>query len=195
MVAVGLVITFVGLGDKGFKSIELQLVGPSLVGCGLIFALLQILYCTLPSFGKSCCAQNEDSEKLLRNEELLVDYQIKNNYQINGVVKPSRNVVGDNSANFVNVIPESDEMVDNLRPILKTARNNSMNGGPDNRSRQDWREEFSFSSPLSSFGDGVVKLAPRNPHLEGSTKNLRNGDIILNSRRLFGDKEFFGDLK
>ena len=32
MVAVGLVITFVGLGDKGFKTLELQLVGPSLIG-------------------------------------------------------------------------------------------------------------------------------------------------------------------
>ena len=35
MVAVGLVITFVGLGDKGFKTLELKLIGPSLVGCGM----------------------------------------------------------------------------------------------------------------------------------------------------------------
>ena len=41
MVAVGLVITFVGLGDKGFKTLELQLVGPSLIGCGFVFAILQ----------------------------------------------------------------------------------------------------------------------------------------------------------
>ena len=46
------VITFVGLGDKGFRTLELKLVGPSLVGCGLFFSLLRILFCTIPS----CCS-------------------------------------------------------------------------------------------------------------------------------------------
>ena len=41
MIAIGLVITFVGLGDKGFKTLELKLIGPSLVGCGVFFALLR----------------------------------------------------------------------------------------------------------------------------------------------------------
>jgi hypothetical protein len=52
MVAVGLIITFVGLGDKGFQTLELKLIGPSLVGCGMIFALLRILYCIIPSSKK-----------------------------------------------------------------------------------------------------------------------------------------------
>ena len=77
MVAIGLVVTFVGLGDKGFQTLELQLVGPSLVGCGFIFAILQILYCTFPSLGRSCCDQNEESEKLLREEEMLEFNQIR----------------------------------------------------------------------------------------------------------------------
>ena len=51
MISVGLVITFVGLGEKGFKTLELKLIGPSLVGCGVFFALLRVLFCTLPS----CC--------------------------------------------------------------------------------------------------------------------------------------------
>ena len=49
MISVGLVITFVGLGEKGFKTLELKLIGPSLVGCGVFFALLRVLFCTLPS--------------------------------------------------------------------------------------------------------------------------------------------------
>ena len=32
MAAIGLVISFVGLGDKGFKTIKLRLVVPSLLG-------------------------------------------------------------------------------------------------------------------------------------------------------------------
>lgn len=31
-VALGLVISFVGTGEKGFKTIELRLIGPSLIG-------------------------------------------------------------------------------------------------------------------------------------------------------------------
>ena len=49
MVAVGLVITFVGLGDKGFQTLELKLIGPTLTGIGLFFALLRVLFCTTSS--------------------------------------------------------------------------------------------------------------------------------------------------
>jgi hypothetical protein len=45
MVGVGLVITFVGLGEKGFKTTELQMVGPGLVGGGGVLAILRILLC------------------------------------------------------------------------------------------------------------------------------------------------------
>lgn len=87
MVCIGLVITFVGIGDKGFQTLELKLIGPSLVGCGVFFALLRILFCTVPAcfsglFGSSiikpqiftkvylmflgCCSRKkDDKEKLL----------------------------------------------------------------------------------------------------------------------------------
>jgi hypothetical protein len=48
MMAVGLVITFVGLGEKGFKTTELQMIGPGLVGGGVILAILRILLCLVP---------------------------------------------------------------------------------------------------------------------------------------------------
>ena len=73
MICIGLVITFVGLGDKGFKTLELKLIGPSLVGCGVFFALLRILFCTLPSCCRSCmkCCKKENDDK----EELMNDQQ------------------------------------------------------------------------------------------------------------------------
>lgn len=30
--AIGLIISFVGTGEKGFKTVELRLIGPSLIG-------------------------------------------------------------------------------------------------------------------------------------------------------------------
>ena len=69
MVCIGLVITFVGIGDKGFQTLELKLIGPSLVGCGVFFALLRILFCTVPACCAgcmSCCSKKkEDKENLL----------------------------------------------------------------------------------------------------------------------------------
>ena len=34
--AVGLVVTVVGLGDKGFQTLELKVVGPSVIGLGIL---------------------------------------------------------------------------------------------------------------------------------------------------------------
>ena len=68
MICIGLVITFVGLGDKGFRTLELKLIGPSLVGCGVFFALLRVLFCTVPSCCRACCKccrKTEDKEELI----------------------------------------------------------------------------------------------------------------------------------
>jgi len=46
--SIGLIIFLVGVGEKGFKSLELQLIGPSLIGLGLLLVILQVLYCTRP---------------------------------------------------------------------------------------------------------------------------------------------------
>ena len=51
MIAVGLVITVVGLGDKGFHSLELRLLGPIVVLSGLVLAIARILVCILPGVG------------------------------------------------------------------------------------------------------------------------------------------------
>ena len=44
---IGLLMTFVGLGDRGFKTMELKLVGPSLVGLGVFLAAFRVLLCTV----------------------------------------------------------------------------------------------------------------------------------------------------
>lgn len=44
-VAIGLVISFVGTGEKGFKTLELRLIGPSLIIGGVACCLLRTLMC------------------------------------------------------------------------------------------------------------------------------------------------------
>ncbi|KAM7351342.1 uncharacterized protein ACRADG_004238 [Cochliomyia hominivorax] len=59
-IALGLVIAFVGTGEKGFKTVELRLIGPSLIGLGFICCLLRILFCICPSH---CIATKKNARK------------------------------------------------------------------------------------------------------------------------------------
>ncbi|XP_058447523.1 uncharacterized protein LOC131427945 isoform X2 [Malaya genurostris] len=65
-IAIGLVIAFVGTGEKGFKTVELRLIGPSLIGLGLICCILRILFCICPShcLSSSRKARNKKNAKI-----------------------------------------------------------------------------------------------------------------------------------
>uniref|UniRef100_W8BAF3 Uncharacterized protein n=2 Tax=Ceratitis capitata TaxID=7213 RepID=W8BAF3_CERCA len=81
-IALGLVIAFVGTGEKGFKTVELRLIGPSLIGLGFVCCLLRILLCICPShcistnkknFKKDCNKTDADyTTSLLRGESKRV---------------------------------------------------------------------------------------------------------------------------
>ena len=92
MVAIGLVTTFVGLGERGFKTLELKLVGPSLVGCGLVLAVFRVLLCTVPAWTggtgdmSEVIIEQEESEKLLEFEQ-LGDGNSNFAVKVNGEVK------------------------------------------------------------------------------------------------------------
>ena len=60
MVVLGLVITVVGLGDKGFQTLELRILGPSIVLCGAMLVGLRMLLCVGAQLGRG--------ETLLRGE-------------------------------------------------------------------------------------------------------------------------------
>ncbi|XP_065358330.1 uncharacterized protein LOC135952362 [Calliphora vicina] len=59
-IALGLVIAFVGTGEKGFKTVELRLIGPSLIGIGFVCCLLRILFCICPSH---CISTKKNARK------------------------------------------------------------------------------------------------------------------------------------
>ncbi|XP_053607304.1 uncharacterized protein LOC128673473 isoform X1 [Plodia interpunctella] len=61
--ALGLVVYFVGTGDKGFKTPALRLVGPSLIIAGLACCLLRIAFCI---FAKPCCRRRTNYKESRR---------------------------------------------------------------------------------------------------------------------------------
>ncbi|XP_045597098.1 uncharacterized protein [Procambarus clarkii] len=67
LISLGLIITFVGMGEHGFKSPELRLIGPSLIGCGFLFCLLRLFFCSTPACCAFCCRKSEplDEKALL----------------------------------------------------------------------------------------------------------------------------------
>ncbi|XP_061390483.1 uncharacterized protein LOC133325777 [Musca vetustissima] len=69
-IALGLVIAFVGTGEKGFKTVELRLIGPSLIGLGFICCLLRILFCICPSH----CIANKKNDRKKNGNKIDADY-------------------------------------------------------------------------------------------------------------------------
>ena len=67
LAAVGLIVTFLGLGTRGFKTLEVKMLGPGLVILGVMLGVVRLLFC-----GSSCFESNEESEALLKKEKHLV---------------------------------------------------------------------------------------------------------------------------
>lgn len=193
MISVGLVITFVGLGEKGFKTLELKLIGPSLVGCGVFFTLLRVLFCTLPS----CCrkivkkiSKTEDAEKLLKAEQGRQDRTTSTLERVggksNGTARhPSKNshrriearrpVPPQNSRPRQPSDSEDEPEPNDVRPRIKPVRQKGR--------RQDTGDNHSNTSS-SNFSIVEDLAVPKPRELQGSTKNLRPGEVILNATRL-----------
>ncbi|XP_066956789.1 uncharacterized protein [Macrobrachium rosenbergii] len=93
LVTLGLIITFVGIGEHGFKSPELQLIGPSLIGCGVLFCLLRLFFCSVPACCNLCRRNKQLDEKAL--------------------LSPSRETLADDSTEDQNIpqplVPEEDK--------------------------------------------------------------------------------------
>jgi len=83
--AVGTIIAFVGTGEKGFKTLELRLIGPSLIGAGVLVVFLRIALCVCPfhclkhrrkhkhKHKNSTNKQNSENATLLKSETPKVE--------------------------------------------------------------------------------------------------------------------------
>jgi len=160
MVAMGLTVTFLGLGEKGFKTLELKLIGPSLVGCGMFFTVLRILFCTVPAFFSSCfacCRKKDDTEELLEvdeDEKRKLEMTMRTAMRRNGLLKPMRDTVTASNNERRNtirqgegpqplVISDDDEDDDRSRPLTRPQVRPARQGVSMRRHDED---DFSDSS-------------------------------------------------
>jgi hypothetical protein len=184
MVAIGLVITFVGLGDKGFKTLELKLIGPSLVGCGVFFALLRILFCTVPSCCSGCREKQGEGKGAVI--DILTEGNIKGDIKTTGaaqeISKPMSGARMNQTehaarcrANFSSGIEET-EPKRKLVPIQK-GNKNSHTGDRKPEFEQNFSD--SFTSTLS-----LEELRPRLPHLGGAGHTGREGEVVISAKQL-----------
>ena len=201
LIGIGLVTMVVGLGEKGFKTIELKLIGPSLVGCGMFFTLLRILFFTIPAICSSCfkcCRRKEDTNKLLEEEkdaEENMEITMKTAVKRNGLLKPMRDtvtnerrrtVIGHGVGQQAIFISEDEEQEErkartSTRPQLRPNRQGISMRRHD---EDNFSDSSSSTFSLADLGDVGPELIPHPPHLGRSTKDIRMGEIILNTNIL-----------
>ena len=90
IISVGLVITVVGLGDKGYQTLELQVVGPGVVGCGAVLVVVRVILCLLSGGEKDALVDCE--EQSTAQEQEKEGKQIPSNCT-NGVLLSENNQV------------------------------------------------------------------------------------------------------
>ena len=139
-VAVGLIITFVGLGEKGFKTVQLKMIGPGLVGCGLVLTVIRIISCTLPA----CYDKREVTDKIKEEANGV----IKNNNDKDSLARVGVRVSPSLKKNSLITKPPRHEnnIVDNDEKYLRKMRRQS--SGDDDLSSS------------STFSDSEERIPP-----------------------------------
>lgn len=177
MISLGLLITFLGLGEgtSGFKTMEMKLIGPSLVGCGVFFAVLRILFCTVPSFCRTifgCCRRRApDKQKLvevMEKEDDLMTTKLSLGVTMRSL-RPPR---------------PAPRTVKKTAPSLVAERKSNKQTKKGKKVVEEEENDSDASSTFSLEAGVGPEMARRPPHLGGSTKNLRAGGITLNAARL-----------
>jgi len=167
VMALGLVVTVVGSGDKGFQTLELKLVGPSLIVCGVLLAILQIVLCNFPALEKLCCDQKDESEQLLPEEDLQESRQMRRKFWRPGRERELSRPVESRV---------QDKREESVRPIIKSTRVKVANGGFPCRNNS-WEESF----PFSSLGGDETFTDMRGRDFTRRAQSMSNCETILNS--------------
>ncbi|XP_064110017.1 uncharacterized protein LOC135217893 isoform X3 [Macrobrachium nipponense] len=184
LVTLGLIITFVGIGEHGFKSPELQLIGPSLIGCGVLFCLLRLFFCSVPACCNLCRRNKQLDEKAL--------------------LSPSRETLADDSAEDQTIpqplVPEEDkepeENEENAAAksaqTIRSTIPNYIDDGDDDHSLglhveyidEGSKQSMGGSRPASS--QSKMSLASKASKLADvhSTASRSNSELVLNPATL-----------
>lgn len=121
-VALGLVILFVGTGEKGFKTIELRLIGPSLIVIGLLCCMLRIFFCICPS----SCLTSKRRKLKQKNAKVDVDHTTSllcaDNKRVL-ITRSNEPTSPDDAENFTQKLPQTkmNQGMETLRQLATTS--------------------------------------------------------------------------
>ncbi|XP_055305707.1 uncharacterized protein LOC129570210 isoform X2 [Sitodiplosis mosellana] len=161
-VALGLVIVFVGTGEKGFKTVELRLIGPSLIGIGLLCCILRIFFCICPS---NCISSNRRKMKQ-KNAKVDVDHTTSllcaDNKRVS-IARTAQTQYPQEALDFLKKHPNSkmNEGMETLREIATTSlflqsEKNNFTSAIDPRKNEEKLEVISISDEEEN--GALVKL-------------------------------------
>ncbi|VEN62124.1 unnamed protein product [Callosobruchus maculatus] len=97
-----------GTGEKGFKTLELRLIGPTLIACGLVCCLIRVLLCAIPS--SKCCQKKNQATRLKKDicPHSSSRYPLTSNYHEHrdpDFVKMERTSLLNKSKKKVSIVP------------------------------------------------------------------------------------------
>uniref|UniRef100_A0A8D8T161 Uncharacterized protein n=1 Tax=Cacopsylla melanoneura TaxID=428564 RepID=A0A8D8T161_9HEMI len=69
IISLGLIISFVGTGEKGFKTNELRMIGPCLLLVGCIFCGLRVLFCFCRVNQILCWKKSNLQQQIIKNQQ------------------------------------------------------------------------------------------------------------------------------
>ena len=182
MISLGLLITFIGIGEgtKGFKTMEMKLIGPSLVGCGVFFAVLRILFCTVPSCCRAifcCCRRSEDKQRLVEVEKV-------GRAGIHSLTPLSQDELEVSKLSLGVTMRSLRPPRQAPRTVRKTHPHPHHKKGKERTAVVEEEVDSDTSSTFSLEAGVGPEMAGRAPHLGGSTRDLRRGGVTLNAARL-----------
>lgn len=85
IISLGLIISFVGTGEKGFKTNELRLIGPCLLLVGSIFCGLRVLFCFCRVNSKFCMKKSNH-----HHQQFIKAHQSKQAKIISNQIQPNK---------------------------------------------------------------------------------------------------------
>lgn len=180
MIAIGMVITFVGIGDKGFKTLELKLIGPSLIGSGVFFCLLRILFCTCPICCRKCCMRLEKDDF---DRASLLDAENMANGHVRQTSKSAK--LKNNIPNYISDDEEGSESGH------RHSDGGISNPDPDAHKLEETDEERRrrHHPGPSHRRDSTVSSVPRLPAI-----NSPRRELVLSPSNLETDRDRFSSL-
>ncbi|XP_018017109.1 uncharacterized protein LOC108673747 [Hyalella azteca] len=168
-ISVGLILTLVGQGQRGFKSEELKLIGPTLIISGVVFSLLRVLFCSCNTCNKP---KPSDEKTLLSPSSDTLDGAGTSNPAFQGDhdvprLPPLRHVQG-----APRIVGPSNDRLSPLEPSLSTDPASARDPAPPSQLEDEVEEDMALGLDVAYADDVAVAEEEPPPPPPGFTVRI-----------------------